>query len=99
MDGHICKSIAEKNVDDWLFKNGISHKKEVKYPNSNFIADWKVDEYYIELYGLQGKSEYEAKIITKRRFAEEGKFSIIELYLNDICNLDNKLNILKKSAL
>lgn len=94
-DGHTCKSIAEKNVDDWLFQNGIKHEKEVKYPNSNYIADWKVDGHYIELYGLKGIPEYDAKIIDKRKYAEEGGFKIIELFLNDVIDLDKKLKMLK----
>jgi hypothetical protein len=94
-DGHTCKSIAEKNVDDWLYENGIQHEKEVRYPNSNYIADWKVNDHFIELYGLKGLSDYDAKIIDKRKYADEGGFKIIELFLKDVIDLDNKLNILK----
>lgn len=94
-DGHTCKSIAEKNVDDWLYENDVKHKKEVKYPNSNYIADWKVDGYYIELYGLKGMTNYDLKIIEKKKLAFEGGFKIIELYLDDIINLDKKLKMLK----
>ena len=95
-DGHTCKSIAEKNVDDWLFQNNIPHEKEVKYPNSNYIADWKVDGHYIELYGLKGLPAYDEKIIVKRKLAIDGGFKIIELFLDDVINLDNKLKLLKR---
>ena len=91
-----CKSIAEKNVDDWLFQNNIPHEKEVKYPNSNYIADWKVDGHYIELYGLKGLPAYDEKIIVKRKLAIDGGFKIIELFLDDVINLDNKLKLLKR---
>ena len=96
LDGHECRSIAERNVDDWLFKNGIPHDKEVKYPDSNFVADWRVKGFYLELFGLKGKESYDEKILLKRLAAKKANITLIELYLDDILRLDEKLGFLKK---
>ena len=90
-DGHVCKSIAEKNVDDWLFEHNVLHDKEVRYPNANFIADWKIENTYIELYGLEGLPAYDEKILAKRKHAELFNIKLVELYLCDVLNLESKL--------
>ena len=42
-DGHVCLSLAEKDIDDFLYSSNIAHKKEVPYPQSEYRADWAVD--------------------------------------------------------
>ncbi|MCW7492525.1 hypothetical protein ND861_09675 [Leptospira sp. 2 VSF19] len=96
-DGHICRSISEKVIDDWFHDHGIIHEKEVKYPNSNFIADWKVDNYYIELFGLKGIPNYDLKILEKKEIAEKQGMNLVSIYLNDIPLLNEKFNFLLRN--
>ncbi|MDI6816014.1 MAG: hypothetical protein QME41_02325 [Actinomycetota bacterium] len=51
-DGHLCRSYSELLIDDWLTDNGIGHDKEVKYPGSRLVADWKVGNIFIEYLGI-----------------------------------------------
>lgn len=52
-DGHECLSLGELHIDNWLFRNGIPHKREVEYPgDKSYRADWGVNRYIIEYWGL-----------------------------------------------
>jgi len=97
-DGHVCNSIAEKNVDDWLYSHGIPHEKEPHYPeddelnpNKLYRADWKIGNTLIEYFGLVGDKKYDQKVKVKIKIAKKQGFKLIELYQSDIPNLDKKL--------
>ena len=97
-DGHICYSLAEKVIDDWLYRNGIIHDKEPLYPKemrilagANFKADWKIGNVYIEYFGLQNKPEYAKKSDAKLRACSELGINLIPLYPGDEHHLDNIL--------
>ena len=49
-DGHECNSLAELEIDNWLFSNQIVHDKEPHYPyhsvynlNERLRADFKIE--------------------------------------------------------
>ncbi len=83
-DGHLCLSLAEKEIDDFLFENGIKHKKEVSYPNSNYRTDWELFgtdvRTFVEYFGLMSNSDYAAKTKLKQAIAVESKINLISLY-------------------
>ena len=83
-DGHVCFSIVEKDIDDFLFKSKILHKKEVYYPGSEFRADWEVvkdgKRCFIEYFGLMSKKEYALKVEHKRIIAIENNIELIAIY-------------------
>lgn len=94
-DGHECLSVGEKTIDDWLYLNEIPHEKEPIYPGGNLRADWKVGDFFIEYWGLKGNEEYDKKILIKREIAKEYCIPLIEIYPEDLPNLEMKLKILK----
>lgn len=95
-DGHLCNSISEKIIDDWLYRNNIPHEKEVRYPGKKaFRADWKVGEYFIEFWGLEGQENYDKKMRVKRKIAKEYNIPLIEIFCEDIPLLDIKLKKIK----
>jgi len=103
-DGHECFSIAEKIIDDWLFDNRIAHEKEPFYPkdkelnpNGEMRADWKVDNSFIEFFGLKGLEKYEERIKQKRKLVKKRNMRLIEIYPDDLYNLDNKLGTLRET--
>lgn len=90
-DGHVCDSVAEKIVDDWLFKNNIPHERNVRYTNTKMTADFAVDKAFIEYFGLAGESKsYDAVIERKRDFCSEHGLRLIEIYPKDL--FPNKLS-------
>jgi hypothetical protein len=99
-DGHVCRSISEKIIDDWFSKNNIQHEKEVWYPKvdgikKSFRADWKVGEYYIEFFGLIGQEDYDNKTKDKIAYCKERGIKLILIYQKDVQNLDEKLQFLR----
>ena len=86
-DGDLCFSLAERAIDDWLYKNKIPHKKEVRYPNSDMRCDWEVykneDRIFIEYFGLMNNKTYAAKADLKQKLAKEHDIKLIPILPND----------------
>ena len=95
-DGHECRSIGEKIIDDYLYTHNIPHEKEPFYPGERkYRADWKVGKYFIEFWGLKGEEDYDRKIEEKRKLAQKYAIPLIELTYEDLRKLDEKLKNLK----
>ena len=94
-DGHVCFSLAEKTIDDFLYSRGIPHKREAKYPEGNFRADFSIRGIFIEYFGLMGNAEYELKAKLKRNLCEKHNVQLISIYPRDLLSLkklEEKLN-------
>ncbi len=99
-DGHPCDSLSEKIIDDWLFARKISHEVKVKYPWRNGMSvDFKVKNYWIELFGLTGQLKtYDRLMKIKLEKANEYHLDIISIYLSDLFpknHLEEKLRVLQ----
>ena len=86
-DGHICFSIPEKDIDDYLSARAIPHAKEVHYPGSLMRADWEITDStprtFIEYFGLVGNSDYDAKVRQKRDLAALHGIRLLEIMPGD----------------
>ncbi|HEY1790470.1 MAG TPA: hypothetical protein VGJ73_20150 [Verrucomicrobiae bacterium] len=94
-DGHVCLSLAEKTIDDFLHSRGIYHEREVKYPEGNFRADFTVKGVFVEYFGLVGDAGYEAKMKLKQDFCEKHHVKLISLFACDLAtvrSLEEKLS-------
>jgi len=77
-DGHRCRSLLEKAIDDWFTANGVSHTCEPRWPahpefnpSGAKRADWLLDDgTYVECAGMLEKKDYAQKIVLKRQLAE-----------------------------
>lgn len=83
-DGHVCWSIGEKTVDDFLTANGIDHEREPAYPQGHYRGDWVVGGAIVEYFGLAGSADYDAKTEEKRRICAEAGIRLVELYAADV---------------
>ena len=95
-DGHICLSLGEKTVDDYLHAHGIHHEKEPRYPEGNYRGDFKVGAAFIEYFGLTGNPEYDAKTQDKIRLCKKHNITLVEIYPQDLISqqkLENKLSV------
>ena len=54
-DGHVCLSLGEKTIDEFLYEHGIYHEKEPRYPEGNYRGDFKIGMAFIEYFGLTVK--------------------------------------------
>ncbi|MFE7183083.1 hypothetical protein [Streptomyces erythrochromogenes] len=93
-DGHPCRSLAERSIDDWLTRHGIEHKVEPAWPNHPALnpsgrlrADWELaDGTYVEYAGLSSDG-YLAKIQAKQRLAQHTGIRLIIITPPDLANL------------
>jgi len=101
LDGHICLSLGEKTIDDFLHANGIPHEKEPGYPEGGYRGDFLVGEVLIECFGLAGNPEYDARTREKKRICELHGVTLISLFPSDLVNgakLASKLKALPRPA-
>jgi len=102
-DGHLCDSISESIIDNWLYKNKIKHSRNVSYPDTNHLADWGIDnnKTFIEYFGLAKDSpRYDRSIKEKIKICKKHKIKLIDIYPKDLyktSNFINKLRFLKSS--
>jgi hypothetical protein len=76
-DGHRCRSLLEKAIDDWFTASGISHQCEPRWPRHPDLnpsgakrADWLLqDGTYVECAGMLESKDYAEKIALKQRLA------------------------------
>ena len=94
-DGHKCDSISEIIIDDWLFENHIPHTREYLYPEGRYSCDFVVNNIFIEFFGLADTFDmfphYNEIIKKKKEMCKKYKIPLIEMYGNDLYNLDQTL--------
>ncbi len=90
IDGHLCDSLAEKIIDDFLYLSSIPHERSVAYPeNPKFKADFTVRGTFIEYFGLANEVDsYDKGILRKRKICSENGIPLIELYPADLFKSD-----------
>jgi hypothetical protein len=93
-DGHLCRSLAERTVDDFLTARGIAHVPEPAYPGSTSRADWGLpDGTFVEYAGLLSDAEYRTKIDAKRTLARRAGVPLIVLVPEDLTDLARALRL------
>lgn len=85
-DGHICDSISEAIVDNWLTENKITHAKNVQYPSSHHRADWALgNKVFVEYFGLFNDSpRYDRSVRKKRNLCRKYGVKLIEVTAKDL---------------
>lgn len=84
-DGHVCDSLAEKIIDDYLYEQGISHERNIPYPEGEYTADFKIGNKLIEYFGLAGEHiRYDELRIIKKKILEKYKIYLVEIYPKDL---------------
>jgi hypothetical protein len=83
-DGHVCLSLGEKTIDDFLHAFGIAHEKKQRYPEGDFRADFVANGVFIEYFGLTGDSGYNAKTKLKQELCKKHGIKLISVYPSDL---------------
>lgn len=94
LDGHSCNSSGEKAICDYLYQNGIPHRREPKYSEyvakeweslvRHFKGDFEVDGVIYEYAGMQGEVDYEYRLITKVREASNLGLKVVVIRPGDL---------------
>jgi len=93
-DGHLCRSLGEKAIDDFLYGHKIPHERESPYPEGNFRVDFSVGDIFIEYFGLTGVAEYDIKTKKKQKICRKHEIKLISIYPLDLVSvkkLESKL--------
>jgi len=89
IDGHLCDSVSEVLIDNWLYKNKIPHEKNVSYPETHHKSDWKIISdkkiIFVEYFGLANDSpRYDRSIKEKETICKRQNISLIAIYPKDL---------------
>lgn len=93
-DGHPCRSLGERAVDDWLTRHGLPHELEPTWPHhpelnpsGRMRADWRLaDGTYVEYAGLTS-DDYLAKLHQKRQLARATGIPLVVITPADLADL------------
>lgn len=86
-DGHKVKSSYEKTIDNWLFDKGIPHDYNGLLPGQkNYRYDFKVNDWFIEIWGLAGVEFYDKRMDNKIHYYDIHKFKRINIFPDDIAS-------------
>jgi hypothetical protein len=85
VDGHLCSSMLEKAVDDFLHENGIEHAREPLYPfdaqlnpNTRSRADWLLsDGTFVEMWGMLDDPAYADRMRKKNELAARHQLRLV----------------------
>lgn len=94
-DGHLCLSLRERAVCDFLHQHDIDHDREPLYPTDEVLnphgrrrADWILtDGTLVELWGMPNDPAYAAKMVEKRQLAQRLGIRLVELTDADLPHL------------
>lgn len=98
-----CFSISEQYITNYFIDNNIPYEKEVPYSyvignnrTNSLIMDWYIyGKYAVEYFGIEKQEDYDAKTKKKIRLCKNYKIPLIELYPNDLVDLDKIFNNIK----
>lgn len=94
-DGHRCRSLLEKAIDDWFHANGVAHDCEPLWPahpklnpSGRRRADWQLASgAYVECAGMLADSSYREKIARKKLLARELGIRLYVVVPSDLFDL------------
>lgn len=93
-DGHICRSLLEREIDDFFHEHGIAHEPEPDYPYDpehnvgGYRADWKLaDGTLVEALGFPKNSQYMAKVEKKLKLAALNNIPVVSVTHEDVPHL------------
>ena len=85
-DGHVCRSMFERTVDDYLHHHRIEHEPEPHYPwhaelnTTGLRADWRMaDGTFVEALGMLDDAEYASKAARKVSLAAQTGIQLVTL--------------------
>jgi hypothetical protein len=104
-DGHLCLSLGERAICEYLTKNGCAHEKEPMYPfhevlnpNNLLRGDFLVNGVIIEFAGMMSNPNYASRMKTKQTLAKTMKLKWLKLEASSLNDLNLMLEEIKSEA-
>jgi hypothetical protein len=97
MDGHWCRSLFERAVDDFLSAHNIWHEPEPEWPHHHALnpsgrrrADWLLaDGTFVEAAGMLTEGAYALKMAEKASLAEAYEIRLLVVKPSDVTRLQS----------
>lgn len=90
-DGHRCRSLLERQIEEFFIINGVEHVCEPDYPWHSTLnpsgrrADWIVGNgVFVEAAGMLGDAAYAEKMEEKRRLADLSGIQLVVVTPEDL---------------
>jgi TM2 domain-containing membrane protein YozV len=103
--GHLCLSLGEREICEFLFSNDIHHTREPDYTSLTGLqdltefgfmrGDFLVGNTVIEFAGLRGNPEYDLKMEKKKALCDKYNIDLIVVNPDEIKDLSKSLARLK----
>jgi hypothetical protein len=104
-DGHLCLSMGERAVCEFLAKNNILHEKEPMYPideklnpNGLLRGDFQIGTLIIEFAGMMNNPDYAARMKTKQALAKSRNIPWLKLETSKLDDLNEMLSLIKSKV-
>lgn len=95
-DGHLVRSYYERAFDNLLSRNNIEHEYDARLPFARrCMADFKVKNVYIEIWGMMNIEKYRERRERKMQLYQNNNCVLLEVYPEDFKNIQSKLEELK----
>ena len=98
-DRHVCLSMGERTICEYLASNGAPHSKEPFYPkdqdlnpNGKFRADFQVGNWFVEYAGRMSVVDYAERMKAKKRLAKTYGIQLLILEPKDLLDLEKKFS-------
>jgi hypothetical protein len=97
-DGHLCLSLGERAICEYLTRNNLIHEKEPMYPyhevlnpNNLLRGDFLVNGTIIEFAGMMSNPDYASRMETKQELAKTLKLKWMKIEAARLVDLDKML--------
>jgi hypothetical protein len=94
-DGHPCLNVGTVLVDNFLNRNGIRHRIEIKYPKhlqfnamGTLRGDFQIGDTYVEYLGFRGQDEFRKNPDERDEICRRNGLRLIRIYTEDLLSLD-----------
>lgn len=101
-DGHLCLSMGERAICEYLTRKGINHSKEPLYPidknfnpNGLLRGDFLVGSIIIEFAGMMSNKEYAERMKQKSKLAKSKGIPWVEVEGSQLEDLDLMLEAIQ----
>jgi transposase len=96
-DGRRVRSSYEVRTANWLISRMVTYKYEPQLPlGSTFHADFLVNGWYIEIWGMKGIPSYDANTEKKLEFYHHHRIPLIELSPHHFSNKPQDKRVLQR---
>ena len=104
-DGHLCLSMGERAICEFLSRNSISHEREPMYPideklnpNGLLRGDFLIGDLIIEFAGMMSNPDYSARMKIKEKLAKSRNIPWLKLETSKLDGLNEMLVIINSKV-